>query len=130
MTNISLETVLEYETCDVCGGTGIEYEGSSVDVCWQCNGAKKFRIGEEPELEKVMKERDAFVAKLNTRIAALEADNKAARDAAAGSFARAEAAEAKVEKLTEALCAIAETSNYTRASWMQDTARTALEATK
>jgi septal ring factor EnvC (AmiA/AmiB activator) len=51
------------------------------------------------EVERLMKERDAFVSGQNTKIAALEADAKAARDAAAGSFARAERAEAA---LTEA----------------------------
>jgi hypothetical protein len=37
-------------------------------------------------------------------------------------------ARGEVEGLVEALRAIAETSNYTRASWMQDTARAALAA--
>ena len=39
----------------------------------------------------IMAERDAFVSKLYTRIAALEADAKAARDAASRSFASTEA---------------------------------------
>jgi cell division protein FtsB len=51
---------------------------------------------------------------------------------------RAEAAEARlaaldteaIAALVEALRAIAETSNYTRASWMQDTARAALARVK
>ena len=37
---------------------------------------------------------------------------------------------ALVKELAEALRAIAETSNYTRASWMQDTARAALTKLK
>ena len=60
------------------------------------------------KLAEVMSNRDDFVAKLNTRIAALEADSKAARDAASGSFARAEAAEAEVARLREAINLTAE----------------------
>jgi hypothetical protein len=77
--------------------------------------------------------REAIPA-LAARVAEVEADNvrlQAARDVdrVLAAF-DAEAAEAKVARLTEALRDIADSCNYTRAEWMQDTARDALEEAK